>query len=81
MVIGRRGQATRVRFTRTELAKYIEAGPSEPRWVEPTVDAIVEDLTAATMTLDTTAPAVDTVSVVPPRPLQVDDPLRVFMPE
>lgn len=35
MVIGRRGQPTRFNFTHEELAKYIEAGPSEPPWVEP----------------------------------------------
>jgi predicted nucleotide-binding protein len=35
MVMGRRGQATRFTFAREELSKYIEAGPSEPPWVEP----------------------------------------------
>ena len=35
MVVGRRGQPTRFNFVRAELAQYIEAGPSEPPWVEP----------------------------------------------
>jgi len=35
MVVGRRGQPTRFNFSRQELGTYIEAGPSEPPWVEP----------------------------------------------
>jgi hypothetical protein len=40
MVVGRRGQPTRFTFSREELSKYIEAGPSEPPWVEPPVVSI-----------------------------------------
>lgn len=35
MIVGRRGQPTRFNFDKDALAKYIEAGPSEPPWVEP----------------------------------------------
>ena len=37
MVIGRRGQPTRLNFSKSELTAYVEAGPSEPPWVEPPV--------------------------------------------
>ena len=42
MILGRRGQPTRLNFNRSELTSYVEAGPSEPPWVEPT---IAEDFT------------------------------------
>jgi|SRR5688572_15475513 len=37
MVVGRRGQPTRLNFNKSELTAYVEAGPSEPPWVEPPV--------------------------------------------
>src|ERR1035437_3583370 len=33
LVVGRKGQATRLSLDRTQLAQYVEAGPSTPPWV------------------------------------------------
>ena len=35
LTIGRKGQATRIKFDHDTLKEYIEAGPSSPPWVEP----------------------------------------------
>jgi len=46
MVMGRRGQPTRLKFEPDQLETYIEAGPSEPPWVEPLtipVDVVAND--------------------------------------
>jgi hypothetical protein len=42
LVIGRKGQATRLSLDRDQLAKYIEAGPSTPPWVGGTDETASE---------------------------------------
>lgn len=38
LVIGRRGQPTRLETNREEMRSYIEAGPSTPPWTEPQIE-------------------------------------------
>jgi hypothetical protein len=71
MVIGRRGQATRFNFVRDRLAKYIEAGPSEPPWVEPPAELSQPDTSAPAL------PAPDPAK--PNESSRATEDLRVFI--
>jgi Predicted nucleotide-binding protein containing TIR-like domain len=75
MVIGRRGQATRFNLAREALGKYIEAGPSEPPWVEPPAPAEEEE---APSQQTRPIPAASPPSSVTEKKPSSDD-LRVFI--
>jgi predicted nucleotide-binding protein len=76
MVIGRRGQPTRFNFNRQELGTYIEAGPSEPPWVDPPV---VLPETAVRDTLVVQPAAVDGKAQGPAKVQTTAGELKVFI--
>lgn len=60
--IGRRGGATRLTISRSEITAYVEAGPSAPPWVEPAADIPTENESAHTTgqaTSTATLPAIE----------------------
>jgi hypothetical protein len=77
MIIGRRGQATRFNFNRQELSKYIEAGPSEPPWVEP--PAVPIEAQPAVEPPSMASPVVEAKSRKPDRALGTADDLKVHI--
>lgn len=74
MVSGRRGQPTRLNFNRSELSAYVEAGPSEPPWVEP--PAVTDDTTPDD---GVTPPPTSTELMVPPTKEKPTEQLRAFI--
>lgn len=74
MVAGRRGQATRLRLERATLATYIEAGPSEPPWVEP-----ISTFDETPTNPDDLPPLVEKAELRVARPHPEEDTLRVFI--
>jgi hypothetical protein len=76
MVIGRRGQPTRLKFDAAQLKAYIEAGPSEPPWVEP--PPVPLELPPETNAAPS-KPVVPLMENPPPSKRQPSEEMRVFI--
>jgi len=64
LVIGRRGQPTRLDIIRDELQKYIEAGPSTPPWSQPSPDnGVVPAEPSSTPAIPPSVPRADDLRV------------------
>lgn len=63
LIVGRRGQATRLEIKREELRKYIEAGPSTPPWTQTVTESPVQGAgTPETVTAEPAAPAAEPIA-------------------
>ncbi len=76
LVIGRRGQPTRLLVDRPQLQEYIEAGPSTPPWVPPDAEVPPEPVTPPSGEGPISSPPVD---VSTPPMDRAPEKLRVFI--
>jgi len=76
MVIGRKQQATRLKFETAQLKAYIEAGPSEPPWVEPPLVPIESSPDNGAAPVNHSASHTETL---PSPKLQATEEMRVFI--
>jgi len=82
LIIGRKGQTTRLDLDRDQLSKYIEAGPSSPPWTAKSDEALAQ--TPAELTEDHKAPVPPAAKEVVPAstaslPVLLAAEVRVFI--